>query len=102
MSMTPYRERNEREARNDSMKHVARLYLAWFEQEAPKDAKFTFNDSGLYVYPEYYVHSDTEYRAMEFVSKLARERLSYAEANQTIEWAQKLVRGETRMCQPTL
>jgi len=98
---TDYTRREERNARNTSMKHVARLYLAWFEQQAPEGAKFTFNDGGLFVYPEYYVHDDTEYRATEFVSKLARERLSHAEANQTIDWAWKLVQGETRMCPPT-
>lgn len=99
---TEYARRNEYEARNTSMKHVARLYIAWFEQEAPTGAKFKFNDNGLFVYPEYYVHNDTEYRTMEFVSKLARDRLSYDEANQTIAWARKLVCGETRMCTPAL
>ena len=99
---TEYARRNEYEARNTSMKHVARLYLSWFEQQAPEGAKFKYNDGGLFVYPEYYMHDGKKYLALEFVSKLARERLSYGEANQTIEWAWKLVQGYTRMCTPAL
>jgi hypothetical protein len=80
-----------RVARNTSMKHVARTFLTWFELDAPKGADLIYATGTDFV-ERYRTDSEGIVNAMTYVGKIARERLSYGEANIVIEEAQKLLR----------
>ncbi len=86
-----FKEAALRRDRNSSMRSVAKRFLGWFETDMPRGAEAIYAPGTDYV-ERYRTDEGGMKNAMDFVGKLAGERLSYREACIVIEEAGKLLR----------